>query len=66
MKKLLLVFTILGGLNSCGKFKNREVDGTKDNRIVSLSKQLTEFIFALGKGHTIIGVDWSKIGRAHV
>ena len=60
MKKLLLVFIILGGLNSCGKFKNREVDGTKDNRIVSLSKQLTEFIFALGKGYTIIGVDWSS------
>ena len=60
MKKLLLVFIILGGLNSCGKFKNREVDGTKDNRIVSLSKQLTEFIFALGKGYNIIGVDWSS------
>jgi iron complex transport system substrate-binding protein len=60
MKKFL--FILLSGvlLCSCGRFNNREVDGTKDVRIVSLSKHLTEFTFALGKGHNIVGVDWSS------
>lgn len=51
---------LIAGLISCGRFQNKEIDGTKDLRIVSLSKHLTEFTFALGKGHNIIGVDWSS------
>jgi iron complex transport system substrate-binding protein len=60
MKKIILGCIVIIGLLSCGRFKNREIDGTKDIRIVSLSKHLTEFTFALGKGHNIIGVDWSS------
>lgn len=60
MKKILLGVLLFVGIISCGRFKNREMDGTKDLRIVSLSKHLTEFTFALGKGHNIIGVDWSS------
>ena len=51
---------LFAGLISCGRFNNTAIDGTKDLRIVSLSKHLTEFTFALGKGHNIIGVDWSS------
>ena len=47
-------------LTSCGRFGNREVDGKKDQRIVCLSKQLTEMVFALGKGHNIVAVDLSS------
>ena len=60
MKKIILATIIFVGLISCGRFKNRAIDGTKDLRIVSLSKHLTEFTFALGKGHNIVGVDWSS------
>ena len=60
MKKIILVTMLIAGLISCGRFQNKEIDGTKDLRIVSLSKHLTEFTFALGKGHNIIGVDWSS------
>jgi iron complex transport system substrate-binding protein len=60
MKKIILGILLFAGIISCGRFNNREIDGTKDLRIVSLSKHLTEFIFALGKGHNIIGVDWSS------
>lgn len=42
---------------SCGRFRNKEVDGTKDIRIVCISKQLTEMVFALGKGHDIVARD---------
>jgi len=45
---------------SCGRFKNKEIDGTKDMRIVCISKHLTEMVFALGKGHDIVAVDLSS------
>jgi iron complex transport system substrate-binding protein len=57
MKKILLATALLGLLNSCGNFNNKEVDGTKDIRIVCVSKHLTEMVFALGKGHDIVAKD---------
>jgi iron complex transport system substrate-binding protein len=45
---------------ACGRFRNKEVDGKKDLRIVCLSKHLTEMVFALGKGHDIVAVDLSS------
>ena len=60
MKKIVVGFVIMLGLLACGRFKNTALDGTKDLRIVSLSKHLTEFTFALGKGRNIVGVDWSS------
>jgi len=47
-------------ITSCGRFGNKEIDGTKDMRIVCLSKQLTEYVFALGKGHDLVAVDLSS------
>jgi len=60
MKKIIVGTMLITGLISCGRFQNKEIDGTKDLRIVSLSKHLTEFTFSLGKGHNIMGVDWSS------
>jgi len=61
MKKNLLLIAALSLLIiSCGRFGNKEIDGTKDMRIVCLSKQLTEYVFALGKGHNIVAVDLSS------
>ena len=61
MKKIIpiasLAFILL---SSCGRFGNKEIDGTKDMRIVCLSKHLTEMVFALGKGHDIVAVDLSS------
>ena len=61
MKKIIpiasLAFILL---SSCGRFGNKEIDGTKDLRIVCLSKHLTEMVFALGKGHDIVAVDLSS------
>lgn len=61
MKKLFL-FVLPSALLiiSCGRFGNKEIDGKKDMRIVCLSKQLTEYVFALGKGHNIVAVDLSS------
>lgn len=47
-------------LAGCGRFDNKESDGKKDQRIVCLSKHLTEMIFALGKGHNLVAVDLSS------
>jgi iron complex transport system substrate-binding protein len=45
---------------SCGRFGHSESDGHKDQRIVCLSKHLTEMLFALGKGQDIVAVDLSS------
>jgi iron complex transport system substrate-binding protein len=60
MKKLIYIITLGILFTSCGRFGNKEKDGTKDQRIVSLSKHLTEMMFALGKGHNLVAVDLSS------
>jgi iron complex transport system substrate-binding protein len=57
MKKYLLFFIVLTIASSCGRFNKKELDTTKDMRIVSVSKHLTEMLFALGKGHDIVACD---------
>jgi len=61
MKKILgIALAAIVLLTACGRFKNKETDGKKDLRIVCLSKQLTEMVFALGKGHDIVACDLSS------
>lgn len=60
MKKILLAGLCIFWLASCGRFGNKEADGSKDMRIVCLSKHLTEMVFALGKGHDIVACDLSS------
>lgn len=60
MRKTILLFIISITVFSCDRFRNKEVNGKKDQRIVSLSKHLTEMVFALGKGHDLVAVDLSS------
>jgi len=65
MKKLSVVFLLLLAavfIASCGRFSNKEGETTKagKDRIVIVSKQLTELMFALGAGDKIVGVDLSS------
>ncbi len=64
MKKqnLLLCLLSLGMLaSSCGRFGNKEDEKRTDtDRIVCVSKQLTELLFALGAGDKIVAVDLSS------
>jgi len=53
---LLSVSTLL----SCGRFGHDESGDKKEQRIVCLSKHLTEMVFALGEGHNIVAVDLSS------
>ncbi|MEI6585905.1 MAG: ABC transporter substrate-binding protein [Sediminibacterium sp.] len=57
MKKSGIVLLISFSLFSCGRFSKKELDTKKDIRIVSVSKHLTEMLFALGKGHDIVACD---------
>ncbi len=59
MKKIIFLLAF-AALVSCGRFRNKEIDGKKDLRIVCLSKHLTEMVFALGKGHDLVGIDLSS------
>jgi iron complex transport system substrate-binding protein len=55
-----MLLALLGLFASCGRFGNREAGGTNNMRIVCLSKQLTEMVFALGEGHHLVAVDLSS------
>ena len=57
---LLVLLTI--SVTSCGRFANKESDASKKGkeRIVIVSKQLTELMFAVGAGDKIVGVDLSS------
>lgn len=59
---VLLTITIASTILSCGRFANKEEANTKKgpDRIVCVSKQLTEFMFAVGAGDKIVGVDLSS------
>ena len=57
MKKLMILITASLPFIGCGSFANKEADTKKDKRIVCVSKQLTEMVFALGKGHDIVAKD---------
>jgi iron complex transport system substrate-binding protein len=60
MKKIFILSIAVLAITSCNRFRNKEAAGKKDMRIVCLSKHLTEMVFALGKGHDLIGVDLSS------
>lgn len=61
MKRITLsIFCIAVLVIACGRFGNKETDEKKDQRIVCLSKHLTEMVFVLGKGHELVAVDLSS------
>jgi len=60
MNKIFYLSASLVLLSACGRFSNKEVNGKQQQRIVCLSKQLTEMVFALGKGSSIVAVDLSS------
>ena len=59
--KSIVLFTILFSLAGCGRFGNKDTKEISANRIVCISKQYNEIIFALGAQQNIVGVDLSSI-----
>src|SRR5258705_6314573 len=60
MKKISWIIPASLILSAFSRFQNKETGDTKHQRIVCLSKQLTEMVFALGRGHDIVAVDLSS------
>lgn len=61
MKKYSLIIVLITAIiSSCNNHSQKQLDGAKDLRIVSLSKQLTEYVYALGKGHDLVACDLSS------
>jgi iron complex transport system substrate-binding protein len=58
MKKIVVVFLLIISFVSC-RFANQSSTNGKD-RIVCISKQLTELMFTLHQGNKIVGVDLSS------
>ncbi|RYF84766.1 MAG: hypothetical protein EON98_08320 [Chitinophagaceae bacterium] len=59
MKRILIIASVVMLVAGCrfGNKGNQTVDGM---RIVSLSKHLTEMMYALGEGHRLVAVDLSS------
>lgn len=57
-----LLLTVSLFFYSCDRFSGKQKNANKNNsvRIVCVSKQLTEILFALGQGDKIVGVDLSS------
>jgi iron complex transport system substrate-binding protein len=61
MKNIILILTATLCLTSCGRFGHKEAKEGLAVRIVCISKQYNEIIFALGAQKNIVGVDLSSI-----
>ena len=61
MKNAFYAALLLAAIG-CNRFRNDEASGTppRGKRIVSVSKQLTEMIYALGAENRLVGVDLSS------
>ncbi|MEO6347167.1 MAG: ABC transporter substrate-binding protein [Aquaticitalea sp.] len=60
MKKILFIFLIASLVNSCGRFKNEDEKKANKVRVVCISKQYSEIIYALGAEKDIVAVDVSS------
>ena len=61
MKRYSIVLFLLSiVILSCGRFNNNKKESNGKVRLVSVSKQLTEFLFALQQGDKVVGVDLSS------
>lgn len=57
-----LLFMLVESFCSCDRFGGKENVTGNGFRIVSVSKHLTEMLFALGKGHNIVRRDVTSTG----
>ncbi|MBL0152766.1 MAG: hypothetical protein IPP93_04475 [Chitinophagaceae bacterium] len=60
MKKLAWLLSCMLLMAACGRFGKKESGAKGEQRIVCLSKQLTEMMFAIGEGHNIVACDLSS------
>ena len=58
MKKYILFALVLPA--ACGRFSNKDQKTESETRIVCLSKQYNEIIFALGAQKDLVAVDISS------
>lgn len=62
MKKLIFFFILaLIGLTSCDRLGNKDAKANQTTRIVCVSKQINEFIYAIGAEQDLVAVDLSSI-----
>ncbi|MDB5256139.1 MAG: ABC-type hemin transport system, periplasmic component [Chitinophagaceae bacterium] len=60
MKKYYILSAAVLALLSCGRFDNKEEQGEREERIVCVSKQYNEIIYALGAQQNLVAVDISS------
>ncbi|HMI02675.1 MAG TPA: ABC transporter substrate-binding protein [Pedobacter sp.] len=61
MKKHLLIVLLALSITACTRFKNKSQDGISQRRIVCISKQYNEIMYALGAQNDLVAVDISSV-----
>lgn len=61
MKKIFILIAVAFFMTACGRFNNKESDTDHAQRIVCVSKQYNEIIYALGAEKDIVAVDISSV-----
>jgi len=61
MKKIASIIAASAVLISCGRFRNEDKKTGNENRIVVISKQYNELIFAMGAEKDVVAVDISSV-----
>src|SRR4051812_40518421 len=60
MKKIVFYSLLLVAFSSCGRFSNKDEKKEQEVRIVCVSKQYNEIIYALGAEQNLVAVDLSS------
>jgi heme transport system substrate-binding protein len=60
MKRIFILTGIILFLFGCGRFGSKKEENDSKQRIVCISKQLTEIVFAVGGDTSLVGVDISS------
>ena len=61
MKKIFILFAAVSLVTACGRFTNKESGTDHAQRVVCISKQYNEIIYALGAEKDIVAVDISSV-----
>jgi len=66
MKNYIYLAVVATLIVACGRFKNKVQESAHEKRIVSISKQYNEIIFALGAEKNLVAVDVSSVYPAEI
>src|SRR6185437_3379880 len=66
LRVVFLALCAACALSACGRFADRSARAAQQNRVVSVSKQINEFLYAIGAQSDLVAVDLTSIYPAQI